>query len=228
MLRTHFFPIQGGGRYSNDWGAPRSGGRGHEGTDIFAATGTPIVAVVDGKITAAGDDGGKGGLRIWLNGTYYYAHLSRLAKGLKAGQMVKAGQVIGYVGDSGNAKGGEPHLHFGVDPRGRQSAGDSWTNPYELLKGWEKGRVQPVSEPVTAVSAGMPADVEPAVAAQVEFGQGVPTGPPMPGLPGAELPGSGAIPYREPGSASELWQLISPQSSEGRRFLELAGGMDAG
>jgi peptidoglycan LD-endopeptidase LytH len=145
QLVARVFPVPGG-KYTNDWGAARSGGRGHEGTDIFAKRGTPVLAVENGTITAAGNDGGKGGLRIWLNGSFYYAHLDKLAKGMVVGRKVKAGQVIGYVGTSGNAKGTSPHLHFGYDPKGGHSAGDSWANPYPMLQGWQQG-VDPIEEP---------------------------------------------------------------------------------
>lgn len=129
------FPVPGDGvTYQNDWGFPRSHGRTHKGTDIFAPRGTPVVAAVGGKVTAAGDDGGAGGLRVWISGSWYYAHLNGLAKGLSVGDTVKAGQIIGYVGDSGNAKGGSTHLHFGYDPKGGQSAGGSWENPYNHLR----------------------------------------------------------------------------------------------
>lgn len=226
MLRPTTFPVQGGGRYTNDWGNPRSGGRQHKGTDIFAPMGTPVVAVMDGKITAAGDDGGKGGLRIWLSGKFYYAHLSKLAPGIKAGTPVKAGQVIGFVGDSGNAKGGEPHLHFGYDPKGGQSAGGSWENPFPILQRWETGRgalAEPVAVSEAASTAPVPQAVQPA---DLEFGDGPPVGPPMPALPGAEDPGSSVIPFREPGTAGELWRLVSPQSQDGRRLLEIATAGD--
>lgn len=220
MLKTNVFPVQGDHHYTNDWGNARSGGRTHEGTDIFAAAGTPVVAVSDGKITAAGDDGGKGGLRIWVSGKFYYAHLSGLAKGLKVGMPVKAGQVIGYVGTSGNAKGGAPHLHFGYDPKGGQSAGRSWGNPFPLLERWKTGRAVIEQAPV-AQNGTEPTSVQPA---DLSFSPGVPVGPPLAGVPGAELPGSSEIPFRPTGSAGDLWQLVGPQSQEGQRFLDLATG----
>lgn len=235
MLRTHVFPVQGGGQYTDDWGGARSpgstGGTGrHQGTDIFAPAGTPVVAVTDGKVTKIGNDGGAGGNRVWINGSYYYAHLKGFAKGIRIGTVVKAGQVIGYVGDTGDAKGTPPHLHFGYDPNGRHSAGNNWENPYPLLERWKAGRqtLEPGSEP-TAVAPPEPTVADASTqSADLEFGVGAPVGPPMPEAPGAMLPGSQPIPYREPGEAAQLWQLISPSSDEGRRFLELAGGLDAG
>ncbi len=99
------------------WGAGRDGGaRSHEGIDIFAAKGTPIVAVADGRISSSGEKG-LGGKQVWLRETItqfnvYYAHLDSFI--VTAGDAVKAGDTLGYVGNTGNAAGGAPHLHFGV------------------------------------------------------------------------------------------------------------------
>lgn len=227
MLKTNVFPVPGG-TFSNDWGAARSkaatgGTGGHQGTDIFADRGTPVKAVVDGTITKMGLSK-IGGNRLWINGTYYFAHMDGFAKGLKAGSKVKAGQVIGYVGDTGDAKGTPTHLHFGYDPSGGH--GKTYENPFEALTRWQQGKAS-IEQAVTATAA--PVAAPGVVPADLQFGQGVPVGPPMPGLPGPELPGSSEIPYRNPDSPGGLWQLISPQSVEGRRFLDLAtaGGTDA-
>ncbi len=105
-----------GSAYGDSWGAPRSGGRRHEGVDMLAPMGTPIYAVVSGAVTfrqnrlggnavsLAGDNGNR----------YYYAHLSRY-EGVS--RRVNQGDVIGYNGDTGNATG-VPHLHFEVHPGG--------------------------------------------------------------------------------------------------------------
>jgi murein DD-endopeptidase MepM/ murein hydrolase activator NlpD len=121
------------------YGAPRSGGRGHKGVDIFAARGTPVVAAAAGVIVKR-DSSAAGGLSVYerdLDGRtiYYYAHLNGWRAGLKEGDLVRQGDVIGYVGSTGNVSG-SPHLHFAVftvtDPnqwwRGRD------LNPYELLR----------------------------------------------------------------------------------------------
>jgi murein DD-endopeptidase MepM/ murein hydrolase activator NlpD len=116
------FPIAGPARYSHDWLFPRYGPgfRFHLGTDVFAAHGTPVRAPVDGVAESA--DGGLGGLTVKVfmpDGTYFYlAHLSGLVDGFTQGMAVRTGDIVGYVGDSGNARGGAPHLHLGIYPRG--------------------------------------------------------------------------------------------------------------
>jgi len=122
-------PVAGSNYFTNDWGNPRSGGRTHKGTDVFAAKGTPLVAVVDGTLRFR--DGGLGGIAIWLKGSgasYYYAHLDSRAAGLSTGSYVTRGTVIGYVGNTGNAMGGADHLHFQLHPNH-----GSPVNPYPTL-----------------------------------------------------------------------------------------------
>jgi murein DD-endopeptidase MepM/ murein hydrolase activator NlpD len=105
--------------YRSTWGAQRSGGRRHKGTDVFAPYGSPSYAVTDGVVTRTSTSG-NGGLQVYLRGNdgneYFYAHMSRYAS--HAGQRVAAGEVIAYVGDSGNARGGPSHVHFEVHPGG--------------------------------------------------------------------------------------------------------------
>ncbi len=116
---------------SNSWGDPRDGGRRkHRGIDIFAPKGTPIVAVADGIISFIGEQP-KGGQCIWLtteNGaSFYYAHLDRWASGLYEGMEVRSGDLLGYVGNTGNARTTPPHLHFGINEN------DEMVNPYPIL-----------------------------------------------------------------------------------------------
>jgi murein DD-endopeptidase MepM/ murein hydrolase activator NlpD len=92
--------------------------RRHRGIDIFAPRGAPVIAVTDGIINYIGDQP-KGGLCLWLtaeSGTsFYYAHLDRWAAGIYEGMEVRSGDLLGYVGNSGNAIASAPHLHFGVN-----------------------------------------------------------------------------------------------------------------
>lgn len=105
-----------GSAYGDTWGAPRSGGRRHEGVDMLAPTGTPIFAVVSGSVRFSQNRlGGNAVSLVGDNGNrYYYAHLSRYEG---SSRRVTQGELIGYNGDTGNATG-VPHLHFEVRPGG--------------------------------------------------------------------------------------------------------------
>ena len=104
---------------TNSWGASRGGGsRRHKGNDIMASHGTPIRAVNGGTVTRTGS-GGLGGISLYLwdgANEYYYAHLAKLS--VSSGQKVSAGALVGTNGDTGNARGGPPHLHFEIHPGG--------------------------------------------------------------------------------------------------------------
>ena len=104
----------------------------HEGIDIFAPAGTPLLATERGIITRVGS-GRLGGLTVWIKGesgaAWYYAHLRSHAEGIHEGMVVEAGDLVGYVGNTGNAISTPPHLHMEVHPNGGEPV-----NPYPLLK----------------------------------------------------------------------------------------------
>jgi len=113
------FPVQGiDPRKVRDTYDEKRAGKPHEALDIMAPLGTPIVAVEDGSIAKLFDSKA-GGLTIYQfdpsgRYAYYYAHLDRYAEGLAEGTAVRRGEVIGYVGSSGNAAANAPHLHFAI------------------------------------------------------------------------------------------------------------------
>lgn len=125
---------------SDTFSDARGAGRGHDAIDIMAASGTPVVAVSEGTIAKLFLSEA-GGLTIYQFDAaselaYYYAHLERYADGLEEGQAVARGQLIGYVGYSGNANPSAPHLHFAVfllGPDKRWWQGEA-INPYPLLR----------------------------------------------------------------------------------------------
>ena len=126
------FPVDGAHSFRDNWGDYRSAGGWHQGIDIYAPRGTNAVAVVSGTIVITPYDG-ISGLKIWLygdNGTkYFYCHMDGIADGISGGVHVRAGQLVGYVGDSGNASGGPCHVHFEMHP-----GGGGAVNPYYVLR----------------------------------------------------------------------------------------------
>lgn len=116
-------PVAGDVSFTDTYGAARSGGRSHEGVDMFAETGTPLVAATDGvTFLVENVDDDIGGISLWIRGangdTYYYAHNStNLVR--SSGVDVLKGEVVALVGRTGNAAGTSPHLHFEIHPGGR-------------------------------------------------------------------------------------------------------------
>ncbi len=138
LKASHYvFPIDDGASYGDTYGANRSDvyDGWHHGDDLFAPLGTPVVAVANGKLTFVGWDS-LGGWRIWLTdakgNSFYYAHLSGYSRRILHHRHVKAGQVIGFLGRTGDAFTTTPHLHFEV-------------HPHELLKLGYDGAVDPTS-----------------------------------------------------------------------------------
>jgi peptidoglycan LD-endopeptidase LytH len=121
-------PIQGPVSFVDSWGAPRPGGRVHVGVDLMSPRGTPNVAVVSGSITQK--TGGTSGNGVYLSGDngdlYYYFHLDSYAGGPR---RVTQGEVVGYVGNTGDASGGATHTHFEIHP-----GGGGPVNPYPAVR----------------------------------------------------------------------------------------------
>jgi Peptidase family M23 len=162
ITRDISFPVLGPVRYSNDFGACRDGcARRHEGNDLLGVRMQPLLAVVDGTITRIQTDAGISGNAISVTGAdgwyYNYFHVNNdtpgtddgntepewvVSPGLKIGSHVKAGQVIGYMGDSGNAEGSVPHLHFEIRTPDRTPV-----NPYYSLVAAQERATCGIDEP---------------------------------------------------------------------------------
>lgn len=125
----HTCPVGPAHSFADTWGAARSGGRRHQGTDIFAAHGSPVYAVVSGRVRTGYNR--LGGIVLYLNGDdgheYYYAHNASNVAG--NGQRVAVGELIARVGKTGNASRTAPHVHFELHP-----GGGSPVNPYPFLR----------------------------------------------------------------------------------------------
>jgi murein DD-endopeptidase MepM/ murein hydrolase activator NlpD len=135
------FPVDGPSSYSDTFGSARSELGWHHGEDIFAPLGTPLVAVADGTLLKVGWNA-VGGNRLWLRDSwgnyFYYAHLSGFAPGSVSGAPVFRGEVIGYVGNTGDAAGTPYHLHFEIHPATMLDLGyDGVVNPTPYLRAWQ-------------------------------------------------------------------------------------------
>ena len=138
------FPVYGTASFGDSFGAPRLDvpGGWHHGEDIFAPLGAPLLAVADGTLYSIGFNR-IGGYRIWLRdragNQFYYAHLSAYSPLAIEGNEVEAGDVIGFVGDTGDADGGAPHLHFEIHPAAMVGLGyDGVVAPYPFLVAWRR------------------------------------------------------------------------------------------
>jgi len=167
------FPIAGPANYSHDWLFPRYGPgfRFHLGTDVFAAHGTPVRAPVDGVVRSANNSLGGLSVKVVMpDATYFYlAHLSGLVDGFVDGMPVRTGDIVGYVGNSGNARSTPPHVHVGIYP-----LGGAPVDPKPILDGFiaeAQGRVPAItaayeaSRPAPTATTGAEAEVLPAVPA---------------------------------------------------------------
>lgn len=135
---AYVFPVFGeGASFSSDYRAPRAGTGWHHGNDIFAPIGVPVLAVADGVLSKVGVNT-LGGNRLWLTddlgNAYYYAHLSAYAPNVADGLRVRGGEIIGFVGNTGQAITTPPHLHFEIHPGDGASV-----DPYPYLQAWKRG-----------------------------------------------------------------------------------------
>jgi murein DD-endopeptidase MepM/ murein hydrolase activator NlpD len=154
---SYVFPVAGGAHYGHDFGAPRADTGFHEGSDLFAPEGTPLVAVQNGVLHNVGWNR-LGGWRLWIEDTnhnwFYYAHMSAYAPIAVNGAHVSAGDVVGFVGHTGDAVSTPSHLHFEIHPGGQWAV-----PPYDYLQAWQGHR-----NPFAAI----PTEPPPVAGAQLE------------------------------------------------------------
>jgi murein DD-endopeptidase MepM/ murein hydrolase activator NlpD len=204
----YVFPVYGPSSFTDTFRAPRAGVGWHHGEDIFAPLGAPLLAVADGTIFSVGWND-RGGYRLWLRdrqgNQFYYAHLSAFSPLAVDGNEVKAGAVIGFLGNTGDAQSTPYHLHFEIHPVGLLPMGyDGVVNAFPYLSAWR--RLQDVT---FAAGRGWAPPVPPAATAP---------------RPAAVLLGSTDISSAsglEPGSLERA--LVAPVSSEGDGALLRAG-----
>jgi murein DD-endopeptidase MepM/ murein hydrolase activator NlpD len=204
----YVFPVYGPSSFGDTYGAPRADVSWHHGQDIFGSLGSPLLAVADGTVFSVGWND-IGGFRFWLRdragNQFYYAHLSAFSPLAVNGKEVHAGDVIGFMGNTGDAQGTPYHLHFEIHPVALLPLGyDGVVNPYAYLIAWRHLE-------------------------DVSFAAGRGWAPPVPATataprPGAFLLGSTDISSAsglEPGSLERA--LVAPVSAEGDGALLRSG-----
>lgn len=152
-LHRYVFPVAGGADYGDTYGGVRSDIRSgwHHGDDLFAPLGTPVLAVASGKVSVVGWQK-LGGWRLWLRDAggnrFYYAHLAAYSRWILEHRSVKAGQVIGFLGRTGDAFTTPPHLHFEIHPRGLLRLHyDGAVDPTSYLRSWVVERPKQLPQP---------------------------------------------------------------------------------
>jgi murein DD-endopeptidase MepM/ murein hydrolase activator NlpD len=140
--KGYVFPVYGSSSFTDTFKAPRAGVGWHHGEDIFAPLGAPLLAVADGTVFSVGWND-LGGYRLWLRdrqgNQFYYAHLSAFSPLAVDGNEVKAGDVVGFVGNTGDAQTTPYHLHFEIHPVGLLPLGyDGVVNPFPYLSAWRR------------------------------------------------------------------------------------------
>jgi murein DD-endopeptidase MepM/ murein hydrolase activator NlpD len=144
----YVFPVYGPSSFIDTFGAARADVSWHHGDDIFAPLGAPLLAVADGTLFSVGWND-IGGLRLWLRdgagNEFYYAHLSALSTRAVDGAAVQAGDVIGFVGNTGDARGTPYHLHFEIHPVSQLYLGyDGAVDPTKYLQAWQRLQDVPI------------------------------------------------------------------------------------
>ena len=154
-LSGYVFPVAGQSDFIDTYGALRTDvpGHWHHGDDIFAALGTPVVAVATGRVNRVGWQS-VGGWRLWvrdrLGNEFYYAHLSGYAPAILHSVHVRAGEVVGFIGNTGDAISTSPHLHFEIHPRQLLHLQyDGAVDPTRYLQSWTHTRVAHPPHPVS-------------------------------------------------------------------------------
>jgi murein DD-endopeptidase MepM/ murein hydrolase activator NlpD len=229
------FPVGGYATFVDDWWHPRFTPvfHLHQGTDIFAPIGTPVRSPADGVLRQAQE--ATGGISIYVtmaDGTEFYGtHLSAWVDGQKSGTRVKTGDVIGFVGNTGNAEGGPGHLHFQIAPKG-----GGWVNPKPYLDEWVSSAIANVPAIIASFASSRPrAVVATAMTRELSEGGGsmfaAPASPPRSQLlwATAASPSAGAVHLAEAEAAAAVreagWTSLSRDQALRAREWEAADTM---
>jgi len=145
----YVFPVYGPSSFIDTFGAPRADVSWHHGDDIFAPLGAPLLACASGTVFSVGWNH-IGGNRLWIRDSqgneFYYAHLSAFSPLAKNGAHVEAGDVLGFVGNTGDAQGTPYHLHFEIHPVGMLALGyDGAVDPTSYLTAWKRLEDLPIT-----------------------------------------------------------------------------------
>jgi hypothetical protein len=210
--KGYVFPVYGPASFIDSFGSGRADVGWHHGDDIFAPLGAPLLAVADGIVFSVGWNT-IGGNRVWLKddagNEFYYAHLSAFSTLAVNGARVKAGTVLGFVGNTGDAQGTPYHLHFEVHPKKLLHLGyDGVIDPTAWLQGLQHAQDVTIPQHVAGGPDG-PAQ---------EPGSSTPSGP----LPGAVLLQESDISAADGLDPDSLRRVFAPSPFEGR--ITLVGG----
>jgi murein DD-endopeptidase MepM/ murein hydrolase activator NlpD len=139
--QRYAFPVYGKASVADDFGAPRADTGAHEGNDVFAEFGAPVLAVADGVVERVGTlpiSGNRLWIRTAAGDAFFYAHLSAFSPDAVNGRKVKAGTVVGFTGNTGDAEPTPPHVHFEIHPGGKDAI-----DPHAILLAWQENRDVP-------------------------------------------------------------------------------------